>query len=83
MVAALERSSGRSIPGELVLSTLAGRLLSSSSAPSLHALRAALAALGHAVNVQELRAMGTTDLRQRIIEVRNAPAVSQHVDAAM
>ena len=71
-VAALERSSGRSIPGDLVLSTFAGRLLSSSSAPSLPALRAALAALGHAVNLQELRGMGITDLRQHVTQVRNA-----------
>lgn len=71
-MAALERSSGRSIPGDLALSTFAGRLLSTSSAPLLPALRAALAALGHAVDLQELRGMGVTDLRQHVTRVRNA-----------
>ena len=65
---ALEGVSGCKVPEDLVLSTFAGLLVSGSSL-SLPALRAALSAMGRAITSQELRQMGSADLRQSIAQV--------------
>ena len=67
-MAALEDVSGRKVPEDLVLSTLAGVLVSTGSL-SLPALRAALSALGRPITLQELRQMGSADLKHSVAQV--------------
>ncbi len=67
-VAALEGVSGRKVPEDLVLSTLADGLVSGGSL-SLPALRAALSAAGRSISLQELRRMTSADLKHSIAQV--------------
>ncbi len=67
-VTGVERTSGRKVPEDLVLSALADRLISSGT-PCLPALRAALSAVGHSVSLQELRQMPSTELKHCIAQV--------------
>ena len=65
---ALEGLSGRKVPEDLVLSTLADRLVASGTV-SLPALRAALSAAGRSISLQELRQMASADLKHSVAQV--------------
>ena len=67
-VKTLEGLSGRKVPEDLVLSTLADRLVASSTI-SLPALRAALSAAGRSISLQELRRMASADLKHSVAQV--------------